>query len=113
VENTYAISNDTIVQWHPAQITTEIQGEVVAMSVVRGLYIGMDDMASNIWRRLSRRHSVAALCDELGREFQGDPATISQDVIELLSGLHGLGIIVAEGAEPIWGFNGNSGVSKA
>lgn len=91
--NTQDLSMDTIVQWDPEQITAEVFGEVVAMSVLKGQYVGLDSMATNIWRRLEHPQAIATLCAQLSREFQGDPETISKDVIELLRGLHHLGMI--------------------
>lgn len=90
-------SMNTIVQWDPEQITTEIGGEVVAMSTRKGVYIGLDAAASQIWRRLEKPQSIRELCGQLSLEFQGDAETISRDVIELLVGLSDAGMVTASG----------------
>jgi hypothetical protein len=91
-----SLSANTVVQWHPDQITAEILGEVVAMSVVEGVYIGLDDVASKIWRRIEHPQTIGSLCKELSREFQGAPEVILSDVTELIGGLHKLGIVLVD-----------------
>jgi hypothetical protein len=83
----------TIVSWHPAQSAAEIDGEVVVMGFSQGKYVGLNDIASAIWRRLERPQPVADLCDALVRDFEGAPAAIRRDVVELLGRLDELGLL--------------------
>ena len=78
---------------HPEQVTAEIDGEVVVMALAQGKYIGFDDIASAVWRRLEAPVTVAALCDGLARDFEGDVETIRRDVIDLLTHLDEFGLI--------------------
>jgi hypothetical protein len=50
----------TVVQWHPEQITTEIGGEVLAMSIRQGVSVGLDSLASPIWKHLDTPQSIGA-----------------------------------------------------
>lgn len=88
---------DTIVRWHPDQVAAEIDGEVVVMSIAQGKYVGLDDMASGIWRRLETPQRVADLCDGLIRDFDGAPEAIRADVVAFLASLEEHGLIVVDG----------------
>lgn len=92
------ISMQTVVGWDPEQITTEIAGEVVAMSTRKGVYVGLDAMASAVWRRLEEPRTVEWLCGQLGRDYQGEAETITRDVMELLGGLREVGLLSVRGA---------------
>lgn len=98
------ITSDTIVCRHPEQIAAEIDGEVIVMSLSQGKYVGLDDIASLIWRRLEGAQRVSDLCQGLGREFSGDPDTIRGDVVDLLNDLQDLCLVqivsVGAPAEP-------------
>lgn len=89
--------SDAIVRWHPDQVAAEIDGEVVVMSIAQGKYVGLDDMASGIWRRLETPQRVADLCDALIRDYAGDPAAIRADVVAFLASLEEHGLIVVDG----------------
>lgn len=81
------------VRWHPEQVTAEIDGEVVVMALAQGKYVGFNDIASAVWRRLGAPVTVAALCDGLAGDFDGDPEAIRQDVVALLARLDELGLV--------------------
>jgi hypothetical protein len=87
---------DTRVRWHPEQIAAEVDGQVVVMGMSQGKYVGLDAIATNVWHRLERTPTVSELCDGLAQEFEGDPVVIGQDVVELLTRLHALGLIEIE-----------------
>lgn len=87
------LTPDTIVTWHPAQSSAEIDGDVVVMSFVQGKYIGLNDTASAIWRRLERPQSVASLCDAMIRDFAGDADEIRRDILGLLAKLDEAGLL--------------------
>ena len=95
------LTPNSIVQWDPEQITTEIAGEVVAMSTRKGIYIGLDSVASQIWRKLSSPQRIDSVYAQMAREYQGDAATIAGDVHEVLSQLCELGMltVIEEPAE--------------
>jgi len=91
---------DVEIRWHSQQVSAEIDGEVVVMDVVEGKYIGFNDIASAVWRGLESSPTVAALCAELVRDFEGDPEAIRKDVMELLTRLDELGLIEVGAALP-------------
>lgn len=93
-----SIAPDAAVCWGSDHMAAEIDGQIVLMSVAEGKYIGLDDIASVVWRRIEQPVQVAALCEGMARDYSGDPAEIARDVSGFLEKLDGFGLIVVERA---------------
>lgn len=78
-------------------IATEVDGEIVLISLDDGRYYGLDSVASEIWRRLESPKRADALCDELQTHFAGDPDTISRETMEFLAKMAEQRLIAAQG----------------
>jgi hypothetical protein len=79
-----AISDATEISRSPSVLTAEVDGEIVMMSIEQGRYFGLDDIGSDIWKRLEAPCSFAALIDRLAADYAADRATIAADVRALL-----------------------------
>lgn len=91
----HTLSAQSVVEWQPGPLAADIGGEVVLMSVERGNYFGLDDIGSEIWRRLERPVRVADLVAGLATDYDADLATIERDVLALLQDLARHGLIAA------------------
>jgi hypothetical protein len=78
------IVDSTIISRSPSVLTAEVDGEVVMMSIQQGQYFGLDDIGSDIWKRIEPPCSFAALIDGLTADYEADRATILADVQGLL-----------------------------
>lgn len=83
----------TVVAQHREQASAEIDGNVIVMGFVQGKYVGLDAIGSTVWKRLAQPTPIADLCGGLVRDFDGDPAVIHQDVLDLLGRLNDLGLL--------------------
>jgi len=81
---TSRITDATIISRSPSVITTEVNGEVVMMSIEQGQYFGLDDIGSDIWKRLDPPCAFADLIDRLAADYDADRASIAADVRALL-----------------------------
>src|SRR5205085_5202158 len=79
------IADATVIFRSPSVLTAEVDGEIVMLSIERGHYFGLDDIGSDIWRRIDPPCSFAALIDKLAAEYDADRVTIAADVRALLS----------------------------
>jgi hypothetical protein len=79
-----AIADATIVSRSPSVLTAEVGGEIVMMSIERSHYFGLDQIGSDIWKRIEPPCSFAALIDGLAADYEADRATITTDVKTLL-----------------------------
>ena len=84
---TSVITDATILTRSPTVLAAEVDGEVVMMSIERGHYFGLDDIGSDIWKRLEPPCSFSALIDGLAADYEADRATIAADVRVLLDGM--------------------------
>lgn len=85
---------DSVVAQSPDQVSAEVDNEVVMMSVEKGLYYGLDEVASHIWRALAEPQTPRALCAALVQEFDVESDECEKDVLELLEELAKQDLIV-------------------
>jgi hypothetical protein len=79
------ITGASIVSRSPSVVAAETDGEVMMMSIVHGRYWSLDDVGSEIWRRIEPPCSFDRLVDALAEEYDADRATIAADVRALLT----------------------------
>src|SRR4029077_5488291 len=84
-EKARQIGETTVISRSPSVLTAEVDGEIVMMSIEQGRYFGLDDIGSDIWKRLDTPCSFAELIDRLASDYDADQATIAADVRDLLS----------------------------
>lgn len=77
-------------------LSTELDQETVLMSVDAGAYYGMADTARDIWQRLEKPVTFAALVDDLVREYEVAPETCAADLQTFLQALEQEGLVRAE-----------------
>src|SRR5579862_1631907 len=78
------IADLTVISRSPSVLTAEVDGEIVMMSIEQGRYFGLDDIGSDIWKRIERSCSFATLIDGLTSHYESDRATVAADVRSLL-----------------------------
>jgi len=61
-------------------LSTDLDGEVVLMSIERGNYYGLERTARRIWELLETPKTVGDLCACLGKEYAAQRETIEADV---------------------------------
>ncbi len=80
-----ALSDASVIGRSASVITAEVQGEVVMMSVEKGRYFGLDDIGSDIWKRLETPCTFGELIDALAADYKAERDVIAADVRKLLS----------------------------
>ena len=65
-------------------LTAQVDTEIVMMSIEQGRYFGLDDIGSDIWKRIDPPCSFGALVDGLAEDYNVDRAIIASDVRRLL-----------------------------
>jgi hypothetical protein len=80
-----SVSEATQISRSPSVLAAEVDGEIVMMSIEQGRYFGLDDIGSDIWKRIEQPCSFAALVDALAADYEADRGTIAADVTALLT----------------------------
>jgi Coenzyme PQQ synthesis protein D (PqqD) len=84
VAATSRIADTTIISRSPSVPTAEVDGEVVMMSIEQGQYFGLDNIGSDILKRLDPPCAFVDLIDRLAADYDADRASIAADVRALL-----------------------------
>lgn len=79
-----AVADTTVISRSPSVMAAEVDGEIVMMSIEKGSYFGLDDIGSDIWKRIEQPCSFATLVDALAADYDADRNTIVSDVTVLL-----------------------------
>lgn len=88
-----AITSDSIVRQSQGQVSTEIDGETVLLSIDRGNYYGMNRVLSTIWSWLERPMTVSAVCRRMTETYEVTDEVCQRDVMKALADLQKEGLI--------------------
>lgn len=91
VNENSGIVHDTLISRSPSALATEFNGEIVIMSIERNEYYSLDDIASDIWRRIEAPCSFAELVEGLATDYDADHEVIAADIRDLLNRMIALG----------------------
>ncbi len=81
-----------IVQRTEGQISSDLDGETVLMSIDSGKYFGMDSVGSRVWALIEQPMSVRGICDILMEEFEVEADQCEREVIEFLRELFAINL---------------------
>jgi len=82
------ISVDTVVTHGDEQVSCEIDGEIVLMSVENGEYHRIDEIGSRLWTHIEEPMSVDNLCERLLGEYEVEREDCQKDVFTFLDMLY-------------------------
>ena len=68
-------------------VSTEVDGEVVMMSVEQGNYSGLDGIGTEIWRLLESPLRVSEICDQMMARYRVEKDVCEKDVLAFLNDL--------------------------
>ena len=78
------VRTDRIVSRSANAFSTEAGGEVAIMSIAKGRYYALNDIASEIWRKIEHPIAVSELTGALIAHYEGDPERIESDLRGIL-----------------------------
>lgn len=82
-----------IVQWRNSPVETEVDREIVLLSLERGRCYALGETGSAVWRKLAAPIRIEELCRQLSNEYFADVAVLTNDVLELLEQLRHEGLL--------------------
>jgi hypothetical protein len=77
---------DTVVR-STGQVSSELDGEAMLMSIETGKYYHMNEVATRLWQLIEKPQKVSALIDQLLSEFEIDRPTCESQVQSFLTSL--------------------------
>jgi hypothetical protein len=76
-----------------AVVSAELGGEGVLLDVATGLYYGLDETGSQIWRLVREGLRTGEICDRLLSEYDVEPERLRSDITGFLRELESNGLI--------------------
>jgi len=89
----HSLSPDAVISRSIDLLEAEMDGEVVLLSVAGGHYYGLDDIGSDIWRRLAAPRRLADLTAALLEDYDAPVETLQDDLLSLLDQMLAEGLI--------------------
>jgi hypothetical protein len=89
------LSSASVVARSDGFIETEIDGEVVALSIERGSCYGLNRVGSRVWNLLAGPSRIGDVCATLLTEYKIDSEACERQVVDLLEELRSEGLIAA------------------
>jgi hypothetical protein len=80
-----SIDDATVISRSAAVVAGQTGDRIVMMSIVQGRYFDLDDIASDIWKRIEPPCTFGELVDKLAADYHADRPTIADDVRVLLA----------------------------
>lgn len=87
------IALDSVVSHSEDQVSTEIDGEAVLLSIDRGNYYGMNKVLTAIWNWTEKPISVFEICAKLIATYDVSLETAEKDVLRILGELSREGLV--------------------
>ena len=75
------------------QVSCELEGEAVILSLRSGVYYGLNPVGATVWKLLEHPRTVAELRDAIVAEFEVDAARARADLVHLLDDLAANGLV--------------------
>ncbi len=85
--------SNTVVACRDDFIETEIDDEILALSVEQSTCYGMNRLASRIWNLIAKPTRISDLCEVLVATYRVDPDVCERQVLDLLEELRAEGLI--------------------
>lgn len=80
---------------NPRLVSTDMDGEVVAMSIEHGEYFGIGGVGARVWALLAQPMSLEDIVRAVCTEFEVDEATCRADLVPFLDDLSAHDLIAA------------------
>ena len=75
------------------QVSAQLDGEAVVLSLADGVYYGLDPVGATVWGLLEQPRTVAELRDAVVAEYEVDAPTAEADLLRLLADLAARGLV--------------------
>ncbi len=86
-------TNNTVSR-SPELIASNIDGQIVMMSIESSAYYNLDNIGSEIWQLLEAPMKIAEICETLMGRYAVDANTCQRDVLHFIERLANEGVLV-------------------
>jgi hypothetical protein len=94
-----ALTPHTVLVAARDQVSAEVEGEAVILSLADGVYYGLDGVGATVWEMLREPRTLAELHGAVTAEYQVDADTAWRDLLELLGDLRARRLVETAGTD--------------
>ncbi|MBZ5570091.1 MAG: PqqD family protein [Acidobacteriia bacterium] len=87
------LSPDTYLVATSGHLSCELDADTVILHLDSGLYYGLNEVGTTLWRLLQQPRRIDDLCDAIVAEYDVDCATCQRDVEAVLQRLTQAGLV--------------------
>lgn len=91
------LSLDSALKISEDVVFRELDGEGVILNLASGIYFGLDETGTRMWRLIEQHGQLRAVLDALCDEYDAAPDTIGSDLMRLVSELAEKGLLEPQG----------------
>lgn len=92
------LERTTLLRTSDSVITSEVDGEIMLITIDTGAYFGLNRIGSEIWRLAAEPIALEAISAALKSRFNADPTQIDQQATEFVADLVAKGLLlIADG----------------
>lgn len=74
-------------------VMAELDGKVVIMSIENGQYYGLDEIGTDIWKRIEGTVTVKSIVEQLVQEYEVSEERCIEELITFLQSIDSKGLI--------------------
>ena len=93
IEVPRALSTTSVVVVAKDQVSSDLAGEAVILSLQTGMYYGLDSVAAHIWELLRTPTCVTDIRDTIVQHYDVEPEACERDILAFLRQLAEQGLI--------------------
>ena len=93
-----AVSLTSRVSVHPDAVFRELDGEGVLLNLTSGLYFGLNEVGTRIWRLIEEDGEIQRIVTALAEEYDAPTDRLREDLISLILQLRDKGLVHVEPA---------------
>ena len=86
-------AGDAMVVRNDGLLTTEVDGELMAMSVELGTCYGLNAVGTRIWALIAEPRTLDSLCEQLLCEYDVEEPVCRRELVDLLEELRAEGLV--------------------
>lgn len=87
------ISITSVVVASPDQVSSDLAGESILMSLRTGMYYGLDEVGARVWELVREPRLVSDIRDVIAGEYEVERDRCERDILALLRDLAAQGLI--------------------
>jgi hypothetical protein len=84
----YAVSINSVIRKNEGNIVSDMNGEMVMLSVTNGKYYNLGEIGGQIWELINSTRTIRDIVNELVVHYEVEQSMCESHVLHFIEGLH-------------------------